>query len=943
MAPTASSTIDNIAIGPNTRASGAFTTLTSNNAVTFTANTASSSTGTGSLVVTGGIGASGTIYAGAFNGNLTGTLQTAAQPNITSTGGLTAPQLILSPGTGIGVIRRSAVNGSNGVRIQGNAADGYPNDANAGAYIQLSGGAIGDTYEGNVDIVAYGGNVDANRNQIRFSNRLAANTVTERMRIDKDGNVGIGSPGPTAKLDVYDSASASTADLFVVRDYLGGGSDKTRLIIKNGGNVGIGTANPSWPLTVKSGSSGTVATFLYDGAFAGTSEANIGLRWYNGGNASDIPQVKLRGYGTSNYTGNFGIDVLVGGTYPNGFAERFTIQGTTGNVGIGIASPNGLLNLKGSNGQLVLTNGNTSGGVKLTATDVNFTANGYLAFEGYANEYGRFDAGGNLLLGSSTSPNHATTGIFITGSSNRGVSWAPTSDTHYIRLEPAVIDGLTINGYSGVAFARGSRTNSTWEVSARFDGSGNLTVGNPTAFGRISAVKSGKATIAGIDTAAYAQGVGGTLDLGGNYRASGDYTAFVRIAAEKTNATNTDYGYDMGFYVTTNNGATMGTKALTIASSGNVGIGSTTPAGILDVGDNRLSSQTYLRNNGNYGGGGGGQTTFNMIFGGMPIAIINNTGTGQRDGQFRLLDENVTKVNIVANSARGGPTYFNGGNVGIGIEDPRTLLQVAVPSQNYVSFGNTSYGAGDWYGIHVGYCEGGNTFYRKHMLAYEALPDGAARGNLHLLVNTTYGSASATIADSKLMISGTTGNVGIGNTNPGYKLDVTGVIRSGGVELSRVHTDIMAMWRTADLQGYTTHAADGGSVGYTWDNGMVLVDTSVGSHNWDIGKINLSPGVYQLVIVWRPSPTAHGWSNFGTNSNGHDLRLQSDAGWGAFNTYLSVSALSINKDLGYSITYASGIYTVASQTTYRIGMGTQPYNGGGYKYYVEAAYLMRLN
>ena len=718
MAPTASSTIDNIAIGSTTRASGAFTTLTSNNAVTFTANTASSSTGTGSLVVTGGIGASGTIYAGAFNGNLTGTLQTAAQANITSVGNLTS---------------------------------------------------------------------------------LTVDTTT------------------------------------------------------------------------------------------------------------------------------------------------LVVDATNDRVGIGIASPNGLLNLKGSNGQLVLTNGNTSGGVKLTATDVNYTANGYLAFEGYANEYGRFDAGGNLLLGSSTSPNHATTGIFITGSSNRGVSWAPTSDTHYIRLEPAVIDGLTINGYSGVAFARGSRTNSTWEVSARFDGSGNLTVGNPTAFGRISAVKSGKATIAGVDTAAYAQGVGGTLDLGGNYRASGDYTAFVRIAAEKTNATNADYGYDMGFYVTTNNGATMGTKALTIASSGNVGIGSTTPAGILDVGNDRLSSQTYLRNNGNYGGGGGGQTTFNMIFGGMPIAIINNTGTGQRDGQFRLLDENVTKVNIVANASRGGPTYFNGGNVGIGIADPRTLLQVAVPSQNYVSFGNTSYGAGDWYGIHVGYCEGGNTSYRKHMLAYEALPDGAARGNLHLLVNTTYGSASATIADSKLMISGTTGNVGIGNTNPGYKLDVNGIIRSGGVEVARVHTDIMAMWRTADLQGYTTHAADGGSIGYTWDNGMVLVDSSVGSHNWDIGKINLSPGVYQLVLVWRPSPTAHGWSNFGTNSNGHDLRLQSNAGWGAFDTYLSVSALSINKDLGYSITYVSGIYTVASQTTYRIGMGTQPYSGGGYKYYVEAAYLMRLN
>jgi hypothetical protein len=99
MAPTASSTIDNIAIGSTTRASGAFTTLTSNNAVTFTANTASTTTTTGTLVVTGGIGASGTVYAGAFNGNLTGTLQTAAQPNITSTGSLTIPGLTVDTST----------------------------------------------------------------------------------------------------------------------------------------------------------------------------------------------------------------------------------------------------------------------------------------------------------------------------------------------------------------------------------------------------------------------------------------------------------------------------------------------------------------------------------------------------------------------------------------------------------------------------------------------------------------------------------------------------------------------------------------------------------------------------------------------------------------------------------------------------------------------------
>jgi len=50
-------------IGSTTRSSGAFTTLGANGAVTMTAGTASTSTGTGTLVVTGGLGASGAIYA----------------------------------------------------------------------------------------------------------------------------------------------------------------------------------------------------------------------------------------------------------------------------------------------------------------------------------------------------------------------------------------------------------------------------------------------------------------------------------------------------------------------------------------------------------------------------------------------------------------------------------------------------------------------------------------------------------------------------------------------------------------------------------------------------------------------------------------------------------------------------------------------------------------
>jgi hypothetical protein len=61
--------INNTPIGGSTRNSGAFTTLTANGAVTLTANTASTNTTSGTLVVTGGVGISGAINVG---GNLTG-------------------------------------------------------------------------------------------------------------------------------------------------------------------------------------------------------------------------------------------------------------------------------------------------------------------------------------------------------------------------------------------------------------------------------------------------------------------------------------------------------------------------------------------------------------------------------------------------------------------------------------------------------------------------------------------------------------------------------------------------------------------------------------------------------------------------------------------------------------------------------------------------------
>ena len=102
LAPSSAGTINNVAIGGSSRASGAFTTVAANSQVSLTANTASTSTTTGSLVVTGGIGVSGNLNSGGnitatnVTANLTGTIQTAAQPNITSTGSLAVPSLVVN-------------------------------------------------------------------------------------------------------------------------------------------------------------------------------------------------------------------------------------------------------------------------------------------------------------------------------------------------------------------------------------------------------------------------------------------------------------------------------------------------------------------------------------------------------------------------------------------------------------------------------------------------------------------------------------------------------------------------------------------------------------------------------------------------------------------------------------------------------------------------------
>jgi len=196
---------------------------------------------------------------------------------------------------------------------------------------------------------------------------------------------------------------------------------------------------------------------------------------------------------------------------------------------------------------------------------------------------------------------------------------------------------------------------------------------------------------------------------------------------------------------------TGGSEKMRITSAGNVGIGTTSPSAALDVQGSsalfmtRTSSglATYVENDGGYAA-----QYWYAIGGGSKIGLHTN-----------------------------GASYFNGGNVGIGTTTPQTKLEVDGTSSAFnAHFGQGQHNSsGVWGGISLGYAEA-NTSYRKVGIVAKALGDGAARQDLNFLVDIVNDSNSATIADSKMMIDGLTGNVGIGHgfSDPGSILHIAG-------------------------------------------------------------------------------------------------------------------------------------------------------------------------
>ncbi len=218
-----------------------------------------------------------------------------------------------------------------------------------------------------------------------------------------------------------------------------------------------------------------------------------------------------------------------------------------------------------------------------------------------------------------------------------------------------------------------------------------------------------------------------------------------------------------------------------VSGGSNVGIGTSTPAQQLHISQATVGSAAVMRISAS-------NNTLNGDVGivGTPNNFFNNTLLGD------FIIRNTTGCNIHLGSGLTSPTMTLGGNtnVGIGTTSPNAKLQITPynsgsPDSNglYIYNPTTTTSGHSIMCARVNTSSGGNPWVSFDVSGVSGWAMGIDnQDSQKLKITSSWDFVTST--STRLTIDKSNGNVGIGTTTPGYKLDVSGGIQANNCRLA---------------------------------------------------------------------------------------------------------------------------------------------------------------
>ncbi|MBI4086996.1 tail fiber domain-containing protein, partial [Candidatus Kaiserbacteria bacterium] len=338
------------------------------------------------------------------------------------------------------------------------------------------------------------------------------------------------------------------------------------------GNVGIGTTSPGAKLEVVGSGVYTVLGDGTNGVYFTGNQLNAAYST----NASANLHLNYSGY--QNGTTQFRNTYINDGK--NGYIASFI--GSTGNVGIGTTSPGAKLAVGGGN--FIVDSLNAIGWGSRSVQFVGDTTNNYLRFDTSGAEKVRIDSSGNVGIGD-TSPDWpfsvSTNGATASGNwlnvakitdddDNKGIGLGYDSSS-----QTGIVAGFTSSAASNLAFW--TYTGSVWGERMRINSTGNVGIGTTGPGAKLQVQISDTAGVS-VDEVLRIGATGADASGDGAY-INFDFgsTSYAQIAGAVDNANQGS----LRFY--TRNTTPAVTERMRINTSGNVGIGTTSPWRTLSV------------------------------------------------------------------------------------------------------------------------------------------------------------------------------------------------------------------------------------------------------------------------------------------------------------------------------------------------------------------------